>query len=117
MVAIIMSKLTEVFGKNLMLRMGKMSQRQLSIESKVNQGSLSQILSGNGNPSLETVEAISKALGAHPSILLGGSDGKIYEVPQDILEMLEDQSPAVYDTIRMFLKTLDIEKKKAKRKV
>jgi transcriptional regulator with XRE-family HTH domain len=46
------------------LREGKdWSQRQLSLAAKIDQGLLSRIESGTGNPGLETIAAIANAFG------------------------------------------------------
>lgn len=107
-----MSKLLDVFRNNVLMHMGDRSQRWLSQTSGVNQGSLSQLLSGQGNPSLETIEALAKALDVTPATLLGGTDGKVFNVPKDILDLLENETPTVYDTIRLMLKTLKSQRKK-----
>lgn len=107
-----MSKLQKTFRKNVMMHLGDRSRNWLAKESGVQSGSITTALSEEGNPTLKTVEAFSEALGVEASLLLGGSTGKSYDIPQDILDMLEGQSPAVYTTIRTVLNTISSEKSK-----
>lgn len=105
-------KLSDLLRKNILLHLGDRTQLWLSKEAKINQGSLSQFLKGSGNPTIETIESICNALKIDPVILLGGYDGKSYDIPNDILKLLDDQSPAVYESIRTILKTIASEKRK-----
>lgn len=94
--------------------MGDMSVRELSRVTGVTHPTLGRIISGEGNTNLETLEAISKGLDVPAPILLGGTDGTTYDIPNDILESLDGQSPEVFATVRLFLKTLDQKKSKTK---
>ncbi len=110
-----MSKLQETFRKNVLLQLGENSQRWLAEESGIQQGSLSSALSEAGNPTIKTIEAVSKALDVPAGHLLG-SYGKSYNIPKDILEMLDGQNPAVYQAIRTVLNTIVSERASANEK-
>lgn len=107
-----MAKLQEVFRKNVLLHLGERSKNWLAKDCGVQSGSLTTALSEGGNPTIKTIEAISKSLEVAPAVLLGGTDGESRKIPNDILESLEGQSPAVYAAVRTILKTIASEKTK-----
>lgn len=97
----------EVFRKNVLLHLGERSRNWLAKEAGVNQASLNQFLNGEGNPSLKTVDALSKALNVSPAILFGGSDGKTFKVPHSLLVLLENRPQAVYEAITKMLEVMN----------
>ena len=62
------------------------------------------------NPSLDTVDKFAEALHVHPSDLIADTAEK--KIPADILNLLENQSETVYDTIRTMLNALNQQQKK-----
>lgn len=111
-----MSKLQEIFRKNVLLHLGDRSKNWLAKESGLNSGSIQTALSPDGNATVKTIEAIADALQIHPAVLLGGTEGKTLNIPNDILEMLDNESPIVHDTIRTLLKALNSERDKRNKK-
>lgn len=95
-------KLALVFVETLKLKMGDKSNYWLSNESGISQSSLSRIFNGDVNPSLDTIEALAKALKVQPYELLKSTEEK-KNIPADILEDLQGRPELVYDAIRSFL--------------
>lgn len=108
--------LGEVLRSNVISHLGDRPQSWLAKEAGINQGSLSQFLRGAGNPSVETIEAMAKALKVPAAALLGGSSEKNYLIPEDILKLLDGQSPEVFATIRSLLKMIESERSRASTK-
>lgn len=108
-----MSNINEVFIRRLKSFLGKRSAYWLSKESGVAQGSISRILSGKMNPTLEMVESISKGLGVSVVDLLNDDGTKqMKAVPADLYAMLSNCDPIVYEAIRAMMKPLQTLKKK-----
>lgn len=105
-----MSKLQKTFAKNVLMQLGGRPKLWLANEIGMNSGSLSTAIAEDGNATLKTIEKISEALSIEAPILLGGSSSRSYEIPSDILQMLDGQSPAVFESIRTILKTISMEK-------
>ncbi|MBN1342911.1 MAG: helix-turn-helix domain-containing protein [Phycisphaerae bacterium] len=61
-------------------RQQSLSQTQLARQAGINQGFLSQIERGKQQPSTQTLNALSVALGVPPAVLIG--DGDIHDAPQ-----------------------------------
>lgn len=74
-----MGQLAKMFGRQVkaLRRERGLSQAQLAEAVSLSEEWIRRIERGEGSPSLDAIEAISKALGEKPSALLGGSQ----EVP------------------------------------
>lgn len=92
------------------MHLGNKPKLWLANEIGISSGSLSTAISEEGNATLKTVDAVSAALKVHPAVLMGGSSDSNYNIPQDILEILEGQNHNVYEAIRAILKTIATEK-------
>lgn len=103
-----MSKTLDILCENMAKLLNGRSNYWLAEESGLNQGTLSRIRSKTLNPSIESIEAIAKALRVTPAELL--TSGVKPAIPADILEALENQSPVVYDAIRGMIKAFAKEK-------
>jgi len=111
-----MAKLLDVFRKNLVTQIGNTSLREFSKRTNVAHPTLGRILNGEANPNLETIETMADSLEIPAWQLLRGPGERDYEIPQDILAMLDGQSPAVYSAIRSVLESLTAQRSKPKKK-
>lgn len=100
-----MDKYSKVFIKNIKRYASNLSAYEISKISGVSQAALSNYFSGERLPTLEIIIKISKSLNIEPYQLIKDSEEK--NIPTDIINMLEGQSDAVYDTIRTMLKALE----------
>lgn len=96
--------LTEVFIRNVEERMQGRTDYWLAKESGLSSATISRLMGRKMKPAIDTIDAIAKALEVHPSELLIRQKSEKGEVPQDILEMLRDQDPIVYEAVRGLLK-------------
>lgn len=106
-----MDKYLNLFIKNVERYAKGKSNYEISKLSGVSNSALSLYFSKKRAPSLESIVAISDALKIEPYQLLKDDSEK--NIPSDILEMLENQSDTVYETIRTMLNALNAAKSKA----
>lgn len=74
---------------------------------------VSRIINQQTNPTLETIDKIANSLNVNAADLL--SDHKDSKIPTDLLRMLENRDPILYETIRNLLKTIDQTDQKKKK--
>lgn len=106
-----MSKILKTLAQNIRRYAGDRSYYEISKTSGVSQSTLSKILAGDQNPTIEVVAKIADSLNVTASDLL--SENQSSDVPADIARMLQGQPPHVLDTVRTILSNLG-EKKKIK---
>ena len=58
----------------------KMSQIKLANAAKISQSTIAQIESGRKKPSVETLDAISRALNLHIAVLFAGDDVHVFDM-------------------------------------
>lgn len=90
-----MGQLAKMFGRQVkaLRRDRSLTQAQLAEVVNLSEEWIRRIERGEGSPSLDTIEMISKALGERPSSLLGGSS-EVAGLPLTLaraLEELDDQ--------------------------
>ena len=98
------------------MHMGDMSLRELARRSNIGHQTLGRIVNGEANPNLETIEAVAKAIGVAPADLLAKPVERRYDIPADILKMLDGQGPEVFSAIRAVLTNLVAIKSPAKKR-
>lgn len=108
-----MSKYLNLFTDNIRHYAKEMNNNQLSIKSGVSPATISQLMSGKRNPTLEVIVKLAAALRVEPSDLL--AETKENKLPADILEMLENLSPTGIETIRTLLNALNQNQKSSKK--
>lgn len=106
-----MRETLDIFLDNVRKLLGDKSNYWLSKESGVTQGTLSRLMNKTINPTLDSIVRIAKALKVSPADLL--TDNGEIKIPADILQNLENQSPATYEAIRGMLTALKREKFKS----
>jgi transcriptional regulator with XRE-family HTH domain len=99
-----MGNLRKIFITRLKEILGDRSAYWLSKESGVPQATLSRILSGKMNPSLDVIEQIAFGLRVDAFELLREPSGS--ELPPDIVSMMRGQPLVVFEAIRGMLKPL-----------
>ena len=100
--------LNSIFLSNLKKSMQDRSGYWLAKQSGISQSTISRILSEHIQPSLDTVEALARALGTPPHELLkSGEPKRQTKIPNDILEELENQDEIVFSSIRALLKAIN----------
>ncbi|MBM9519140.1 helix-turn-helix domain-containing protein [Desulforhopalus vacuolatus] len=80
---LIMGMLNKIFSQNVseILETKKISIRNLATMSSVSRGTISAILSGKANPSLNIVESIAEALDKDPVDLIRGKSNINNDIP------------------------------------
>ena len=100
-------KISKEFAKNVKAALGDRTAYWLSKESGVAASTLSRILSAEQTASLDTVETLAFALGVEPSVLISKDKKRPYDIPADVLEMLEGRDEYVIDAVRSLLRAVD----------
>lgn len=103
-----MSKLSlnQIFVNRLKEYLGNRTAYWLSKESGVSNASISRILAGKMNPTLDVVEQIAAGVNAKPHELLQDFGSKNPSIPPDIESMLSNQDEMIYEAIRGMLKPI-----------
>lgn len=107
----------KLFIKNIQRYAPEWTNAKLSQESGVSQPTLSQLFAGRSYPSLETIVKIAECLNVKPGVLLDDPTEQFESsIPADILNLLENQDPIVYDTVRNLLSAINSQKKNSNKK-
>lgn len=89
----------EIFLENVVDLLGNRSNYWLAQHSGLSQATISRIMSEKMTPALESVDAIAKALGVDPWIMLMPKTARKSKIPPYLQKALEDQPDLVYQTV------------------
>ena len=101
----------EIYTGNIKKLLKDRSIYWLAKQSGISQPTLGRLMSKSINPTLESIGYVADALNVTVAEIL--SEEMELNIPADILEALQDQSPATYEAIRGILAALKKEKSKS----
>lgn len=110
-----MPKYLKLFVKNIQRCAHGWTNTELAERSGISQATISLLMREQRNPTLDVVVKLAEAVGVKPHELLM-DDKSSSTVPPDIINLLENQSETVYETIRTMLHALNQQPKKLKAK-